>query len=100
MSVSRLSVAVALWIVWAIVVWNVVFDRVIVLAGRRYVYAAATAANGSLPYERIDDWMRAAVTRGLWMATGSASLVLIVGVVALRLATRRRGSGSRLKKSD
>jgi hypothetical protein len=100
MTVSRLSVAVALWIAWAVVVWNVVFDRVIVLAGRRYVYAAATAADASLPYERIDDWMRAAVTRGLWMATGSASLVLIVGVVALRLAARRQGSGTQNQKSD
>ena len=30
----------ALWIAWAIVVWNVVFDRVIVVAGRSYVAAA------------------------------------------------------------
>ena len=89
MTVSRVRVAVALWFVWAIVVWNVVFDRVIVLAGRRYVHAAAVAASGSRPYERIDDWMPAAVTRGLWIASGSAGLLLVVGLVAIRLAVLR-----------
>jgi hypothetical protein len=33
-----------LWIAFAIVVWNVVFDRVLVLAGRQYVHAATVAA--------------------------------------------------------
>jgi hypothetical protein len=36
----RLGVALALWIVLALVVWNVVFDRVLVVAGRQYVHAA------------------------------------------------------------
>ena len=30
----------ALWIIWAIIVWNVVFDQVIVRAGRDYLVAA------------------------------------------------------------
>ena len=89
MTVSRVRLAVALWVVCAIVVWNVVFDRVIVLAGRQYVHAAAVAANGSGPYERIDDWMPAAVTRGLWIASGSAGLLLIVSLAAIRFAVRR-----------
>ena len=37
---SRPRLAVALWIVWAVVVWNVVFDRVLVNAGREYVRSA------------------------------------------------------------
>ena len=43
-------IAVALWIVWIVVVWNVVFDRIIVVAGRRYVHAAAAAVQGSAGY--------------------------------------------------
>jgi hypothetical protein len=79
-----------LWIAWAIVVWNVVFDRVLVVAGRAYVYAAGTAANRGGPYLRIDDWMRPAVSRGLWAASLSAAAILAVGFVGLRAAARAR----------
>ena len=80
--------AVALWIVWAAVVWNVVFDRVLVLAGRRYVYAASVAARRGAPYVSMDAWMRPALSRGLWLATAAAAAIAIVGLVSTRLAVR------------
>src|SRR5712691_9590836 len=79
-----------LWIAFAIVVWNVVFDRVLVLAGRQYVHAATVAARGSGPYLRVNDWMRPAITRGLWTATAAAALILAVGLIGVPLAARRR----------
>jgi len=92
---SHLGVAVALWIALAIVVWNVVFDRVLVVAGRQYVYAATRAARSSGPYVRVDDWMRPAVSRGTRTASGAAFLILTIGVVMCAVATRR--SRARLK---
>jgi hypothetical protein len=83
-------VARRLWIALAFVVWNVVFDRVLVLAGRRYVYAAAIAATGSGPYLRAGDWMRPAITRGLWTATCAAGVILAIGLICVPLAARRR----------
>jgi hypothetical protein len=88
---SGARLARILWIVLAVVVWNVIFDRVLVLAGRRYVYAAAIADRTGRPYERIDDWMRPAVTHGLLVATGAAGLLLVAGLVAIRLAETRQG---------
>jgi hypothetical protein len=82
------DIARGLWIVWAILAWNVVFDHVIVVAGREYIAAAIVAANTSSGYARMDDWMRPAITRGLWMATGSSALILLVGFVAIRHATK------------
>ena len=79
-----------LWIAFAIVVWNVVFDRVLVLAGRQYVHAATVAARGSGPYLRVNDWMRPAITRGLWTATAAAAVILAVGLVCVPLAAGRR----------
>jgi hypothetical protein len=79
-----------LWIAFAIVVWNVVFDRILVLAGRQYVHAAAIAARGSGPYLRASDWMRPAITRGLWTASAAAGAILAVGLVGVPLAARRR----------
>jgi len=82
--------AIGLWIVWAFAVWNVIFDRVLVLAGRRYVYAAAVSANEGNGYLRIADWMRPAVHRGFWMATAGGTVILVVGLVAVGAASRRR----------
>jgi hypothetical protein len=87
--------ALALWIVLAFVVWNVVFDRVLVVAGRQYVYAAARAARGSGPYLLVDDWMRPAVARAARTASGAAVLILTIGVAACAVAARR--SGGRVK---
>jgi hypothetical protein len=82
-------IALTLWIVWAILAWNVVFDHVIVVAGRAYLAAAYRAAKGGGPYARMDDWMRPAVTHGVWLASAAAAAILLVGVMALRLTTPR-----------
>ena len=79
----------ALWIAWAIVVWNVVFDHAIVVAGRQYLEAARSAASGPGPYARMDDWMRPAVARGFWMATASGLAILCVGLVLIGFAVAR-----------
>ena len=90
MTTSRsVRVAAALWTAWAIVVWNVVFDQVIALAGRRYIVAAVAAEQGSGPYARIDDWMHPAVTRGFWLATAAAGVILLIGVASVALAGRQ-----------
>jgi len=87
-------VARALWIAWAVIAWNVVFDHVVVAAGRRYVAAAASAAALPHPrYENMDAWMQPAVTRGLWLASGVAIVILssglpLVAAIERRLSTR------------
>jgi len=87
-------IAQALWIVWAILVWNVVFDHVIVVAGRAYIRTAVLAARSAGPYARMDDWMRPAVTRGLWMATAASLLILLVGFAAIRRARQKPTAGA------
>jgi hypothetical protein len=87
-AVNRKRLAIALWLVWAVVVWNVVFDRVLIEAGREYVRTAMAAAAGQGPYARIDDAMRPAVPRALALASAAAGLILAVGLVALRRAAR------------
>jgi hypothetical protein len=86
MSARRL--AIALWTVLAVVVWNVVFDHVIVVAGREYLAAAVIAAGRGGPYARADQWMQPAATRGLWLASAASAAVLAVGLAAIRLASR------------
>jgi hypothetical protein len=91
---SRRRLAVVLWIVWAVVVWNVVFDRVLIEAGREYVRAAMAAAEGPGPYARIDDYMRPAVPRALLFASAAAGVIAIVGAVAFRRTSRATSAES------
>ena len=84
--VPAARIARALWIAWAVIVCNVVFDHVIVVAGRNYIAAAgrAAAANPSGPLVNMDEWMRPAVARGFWIATAAAGAVLLTGLAAVK----------------
>ena len=84
---QAVRVARALWIAWAVIVWNVVFDQVIVRAGQRLIDEAGRAAIGI----NLDDFMRPAATRGLWIATLAASAILVVGLSSIQLTTRSPG---------
>jgi hypothetical protein len=69
-------------------VWNVVFDRILVIAGRRYAYAAAQAVREGRGYLRIDDWMRPAITHGVHVATIAAVGIAAFGLSAVAIAKR------------
>ncbi len=84
--VPAARIARALWTAWAVILGNVVFDRVIVVAGRNYIAAAglAAATNPSGPLVNMDEWMRPAVARGFWIATAAAGAVLLTGLAAVK----------------
>ena len=84
--VPAARIARALWIAWAVIVCNVVFDHVIVVTGRNYIAAAgrAAAANPSGPLVDMDEWMRPAVARGFWIASAAAGAVLLTGLAAVK----------------
>ncbi len=74
------------------ILWNVVFDHTIVVAGRAYLHAVGLAGLGRAPVPAMDDFMAPAVTRGLRLATAAAVPVLAVGLLAARAARRTRQS--------
>ena len=86
-------IARVLWMVWALLLWNVVFDHVIVVAGREYIAAARrAAADEAGSFANMDDWLRPAVVRGVWIATGAGGVVLVTGLTAVSRAARRSTS--------
>lgn len=90
MAFRRARAARVLWILFAFAAWNVVFDRILVLEGRRYVYAAAAAASSGQPYVLLEPWMRAARTRALWTASAVGGGILVVGLGAVGFVERQR----------
>lgn len=89
-----LAVATLLWVVFAVVVWNVVFDRVIVLAGRTYVHDATVLFEESGRYLLIDEVMRPAAAHAVRLASASAGGVLLLGGALLGWAASRVRSGT------
>ena len=88
MTVSRRRVAIWLWMAFAFLVWNAVFDQVIIDAGRHYVEIATASGEANGPYLKIEDTMGPARSRALWLATASAGAILVVAIVAFRRAPR------------
>jgi len=84
----RANIARALWVAWAVIVWNVVFDRIIVVAGREYIRTAIDAAAAGRPRPRLDDFMRPAVPHGVWVSSVSALTILVVGLLSIAYASR------------
>ena len=77
-----------LWAVLAFVAWNAVFDRIIVISGRRYIRDAVEAdARGA--YLLLNDSMRPAVVQAFWGATAVGSVVAAAGVLAVRRRKRK-----------
>lgn len=81
-------IARVLWVAWAIVVWNVVFDRVIVVAGREYIRAAIESASTGGPRPRMDDFMRPAIPHGVRVSSASALAILMIGWPLIAYASR------------
>ena len=78
-----------LWIVWALVVWSVVFDRELVLAGREFVQSASVSARESGRFLYAAEWMRPAIAHGPILAPAAAAGILIVGLISVPIAVRR-----------
>lgn len=64
------------------------FDRILVLAGRRYSRAATQAVREGHGYLRIDDWMRPAISQGIRVASLTALGIAILGLIAVTIAAR------------
>jgi hypothetical protein len=86
--------AAALWIAFAIVAWNVVFDRVIVVGARDYLAAARQAEPDPGAALLISDWMPPAIQRALWSANAVGGAIALIGLAALAFAIRAQSSTS------
>jgi hypothetical protein len=87
------------WAVLAFVAWNAVFDRVIVVSGRRYI-RDAVLAEASGTYLILNDTMRPAVVQAFWAATAVGSAVAAAGVLAVRRKKRKLATSAHLSSSS
>jgi hypothetical protein len=84
---SRRAV-IALWIAFAFVTWNVVFDRQVAVAALEFTQEQIARAGRGEPTARIDQAFQPRVRRAALIASIPAGLILVAGAVVLRLAAR------------
>jgi hypothetical protein len=82
--------AVLAWSACAFVVWNVVFDAIVIQSGRDYLTRQALHQQGRAGAVTIRDVMLPGVARAAWTATLSGCAVAAAGLSASWMASRRR----------
>jgi hypothetical protein len=86
--------AVVAWAACAAVVWNVVFDAMVIRSGREYLTLQALHQQGRAPAVTIRDIMDPGVARAAKTATLSGGGVGAAGLIAVWLTARRRAGRS------
>jgi len=84
-----IRVAIGLWLVFGIVLWNALFDHAIVIAGRTYLYRQSQALRHNGPAVTIAGVMRPAAARGAIVASWWSLAVTAAGLAAVGYAASR-----------
>ena len=84
----RVRVAAGLWLLLTVVWWMVIYDRLVVLAGRRYSHDATVAFRESHRYLTIAEGLTPLVRQAARTATTMTVPVLLVGWAAVWWAGR------------
>ena len=85
----RHRLPVALWIVITVLLWNGIYDMILVRGVKEYLFRAALYAAGRGPETPIAQVMDVAVYEAVWIATFWSSVVMLGGLVTVRLIDHR-----------
>ncbi len=86
----RLIVAAALWAVFALILWNVLFDYGVRTTASRYLVERSAFLHGHGPRVELSSAMHDGIAASLRMAAVLASPCLIVAGVLAQRALRKR----------
>ncbi len=86
MPVSRAQrLAVGLWLVLAVALWNGIFEMMVVRGVKEYLFRAALFDAGRGPLTPIAEVMDPAIYHATWVATLWASVVVLAAMLTIRL---------------
>jgi hypothetical protein len=80
----RERVAAGLWMVVAVIVWNLVYDLMITRGVQEFMFRAALHEAGRGPHVTMAGVMDANVYDAIWVSTLFASLVALAGFFTIR----------------
>jgi hypothetical protein len=82
----RERIAVAFWLLLGAVIWNLLYDEVLLRETREYLYLHALHESGRMPAVSMPAFMAAAVRDAIWIATLWASIVVLGGLATMKWA--------------
>jgi hypothetical protein len=85
----RQRIAVCLWLIVAVVVWNGLYDLLLARSTQTYLFRQAIHQAGLGPWVELTTAMDIAVRDAAWMSTLWASLLLLAGMITIRLIWNR-----------
>jgi hypothetical protein len=83
----RQRVAVGLWLVLAVALWNGIFEMIVVRGVKEYLYRAALFDAGRGPFTPVAQIMDPAIYHATWVATLWASVVVLAAMTTIRWLT-------------
>jgi hypothetical protein len=86
---SRLAVAVALWVAFVFIAWNVIYDRYVAVAAVEFTRQQILAYDRGAPLTPIHDGFSPRVRDAAWRASLLVSPIAVAGGVAIYMAFRR-----------
>jgi hypothetical protein len=88
-------IAVVLWLIVAVVVWNGLYDVLLARSTQNYLFRTAMHDAGFAPAVDLTAALDYAVTEAVWLSTLWAGILLVAGLVTIRLSGPRRESTER-----
>jgi len=77
--------AVALWLVLAVALWNGIFEMMVVRGVKEYLFRAALFDAGRGPLTPIAQIMDPAIDHATWVATLWSSIVMLAAMMTIRM---------------
>ena len=84
------SIAVAVWLVLGIALWNGVYDMIVGQGLREYLFRSALHDAGRAPSVSVSAVVDPYITDAVLISTFWASLVVLAGLVTIRFMRTRR----------
>jgi hypothetical protein len=85
----RERIAVGLWLIVAVVVWNGLYDLLLARSTQTYLFRQAMHQAGLGPWVDLTSSLDVAVRDAAWISTLWACLLLLAGLVTIRLIWTR-----------
>lgn len=91
----RERIAVCLWLIVALVVWNGLYDLLLAQSTQTYLFRQAIHQLGLGPWVDLTTALDIAVREAAWLSTLWASVLLLAGMLTIRLLWNRQAPCTR-----
>lgn len=85
-------IAVTIWVIVSVVVWNGVYDLLMTRGIKDYLLRQALHQAGRGPEVSMTALIDLAISEATWVSTLWASAILLAGLMTIRLLTRARSA--------